>query len=99
MVDGRLQRVHWPFRRVRVRVPDRPPREPEVFAPLLCAWGLGLGGVLTQWQAALLAVAVWAVSLALAVLLERSGRPGPAESLLRAVSGRGGTSTRSPRAT
>lgn len=70
-----------------------------VFAPLLCAWGLGLGGVLTQWQAALLAVAVWAVSLALAVLLERSGRPGPAESLLRAVSGRGGTSTRSPRAT
>ncbi|WP_039831573.1 DUF418 domain-containing protein [Nocardiopsis valliformis] len=69
------------------------------FAPLLCAWGLGLGGVLTQWQAALLAVAVWAVSLVLAVLSERSGRPGPAESLLRTVSGRGRTGTRAPRAT
>jgi uncharacterized membrane protein YeiB len=66
------------------------------FAPLLCAWGLGLGGVLTQWQAALVAVTVWAVSLLLAALLERSGRPGPAESLLRAVSRGRRTDVRTP---
>lgn len=67
------------------------------FAPILCAWGLGLGGVLTQWQAGLFAVAVWAASLVLAALLERSGRPGPAESLLRTVSGRGRPRTRAQR--
>ncbi|MFE6308372.1 DUF418 domain-containing protein [Nocardiopsis sp. NPDC057823] len=56
-----------------------------VFAPVLCAWGLGLGGVLTQWQAALLAVATWLVSVALAAALERAGRHGPAERLLRTL--------------
>lgn len=56
-----------------------------VFAPLLSAWGLGLGGVLTQWQAALLAFAAWLASVVLAVALERAGRRGPAEWLLRTL--------------
>ncbi|WP_306368328.1 DUF418 domain-containing protein [Nocardiopsis sp. CC223A] len=56
-----------------------------VFAPVLCAWGLGLGGVLTQWQAALLAVVTWSVSVGLATALERAGRRGPAEWLLRVL--------------
>lgn len=54
-----------------------------LLAPLLCAWGLGLGGVLEQWQGALVAVVVWLVSIAVAVALERAGRRGPAEWLLR----------------
>lgn len=56
-----------------------------LFAVLLSAWGLGLGAVLAQWQAALLAVGVWLGSLAFAVALERDGRRGPAEWLLRAL--------------
>ncbi|NMD57463.1 MULTISPECIES: DUF418 domain-containing protein [Tsukamurella] len=54
-----------------------------VFSPLLAAWGLGLGQYLSSWSAALLAIAVWAVSVVLAVRLERAGRRGPAEVLLR----------------
>ncbi|MFC7619697.1 DUF418 domain-containing protein [Microlunatus sp. GCM10028923] len=54
-----------------------------IFAPLLSAWGLGLGGWLTQWQAALIAIITWLLSLALAVALERTGVRGPAEWLLR----------------
>lgn len=54
-----------------------------VFAPLLCAWGLGLGGSMTSWSVALLAIAVWLATVVLAVLLERSGRRGPAEWMLR----------------
>lgn len=57
-----------------------------LFAPLLAAWGLGLGGALSPLQAAGLAVAVWLVTLAVAVLLERAGRRGPAEALLRRLS-------------
>ncbi|MDE3725043.1 DUF418 domain-containing protein [Nocardiopsis sp. N85] len=56
-----------------------------VFAPLLCAWGLGLGGVLTQWQAALVAVATWLLSAVLAAALEHAGVRGPAERLLRVL--------------
>lgn len=54
-----------------------------LFAPVLSAWGLGLGGVLTEWQGALYAVAVWLITVVVAVLLERSGRRGPFEVLLR----------------
>ncbi len=53
------------------------------FSPLLAAWGLGLGAHLSSWSAALFALGVWAVSVALAVGLERAGRRGPAERLLR----------------
>lgn len=54
-----------------------------LFAPVLSAWGLGLGGVLTEWQGALYAVGVWLVTVAVAVALDAAGRRGPAETLLR----------------
>ena len=52
-------------------------------APLLAAWGLGFGAVLGSATMALFAVGVWLVLLVCAVVLERRGRPGPAEILLR----------------
>ncbi|GAA2174573.1 DUF418 domain-containing protein [Agrococcus versicolor] len=54
-----------------------------LFAPVLSAWGLGLGGVLTEWQGALYAVGVWLVTVAVALALDAAGRRGPAETLLR----------------
>ena len=54
-----------------------------LFAPVLSAWGLGLGGVLTEWQGALYAVGVWLVTVVVAVVREAAGRSGPAETLLR----------------
>ncbi|GAA3655179.1 DUF418 domain-containing protein [Microbacterium marinilacus] len=67
-----------------------------IFAPVLCAWGLGLGGVLSPWQAALFAVAVWLVSVGVAMALERAGRRGPAEWLLRALAYGAGRSSATP---
>ncbi len=55
-------------------------------APLLSAWGFGLGAQLGSAATAALAVGVWLVSVLLAVLLERAGRRGPAETLLRRLS-------------
>ncbi|MEV1292528.1 DUF418 domain-containing protein [Pseudonocardia sp. NPDC049635] len=52
-------------------------------APLLAAWGLGWGAVLGSATMALFATGVWLVTLAYAVLLERRGKPGPAEAGLR----------------
>ncbi|WP_150254780.1 DUF418 domain-containing protein [Nocardiopsis deserti] len=52
-------------------------------APVLAAWGLGLGGELTSWSMALFAVGVWLVTVAASYALERAGRRGPAEALLR----------------
>ncbi|MBS4104794.1 DUF418 domain-containing protein, partial [Tsukamurella paurometabola] len=54
-----------------------------VFSPLLAAWGLGLGQYLSDWSATLLAIVVWAATVALAVHLDLAGRRGPAERLLR----------------
>lgn len=54
-----------------------------VFAPLLAAWGFGLGSRIGTAQAFGIAVAVWLLSLALAALLDRRGVRGPAEVLLR----------------
>lgn len=54
-----------------------------LFVPVLSAWGLGLGGVLTEWQGALYAVGVWLVTVVVAVALDAAGRRGPAETLLR----------------
>jgi uncharacterized membrane protein YeiB len=54
-----------------------------MFAPLLSAWGLGLGGRIGTAQAAALAVGVWLVTVAIAVTLDRAGRRGPFEVLLR----------------
>ncbi len=52
-------------------------------APILSAWGLGLGAHLGSASMALFAVGVWLATLAFAVLLERAGKRGPAEVALR----------------
>ncbi|AOS61218.1 DUF418 domain-containing protein [Actinoalloteichus hymeniacidonis] len=67
-----------------------------IFAPLLAAWGLGLGATLTEWQAALIAVAAWLVSMVFAIALERAGKRGPAEWLLRRLAYRGRRSSATP---
>ncbi|MFV0252426.1 MAG: DUF418 domain-containing protein [Beutenbergiaceae bacterium] len=54
-----------------------------VFAPLLSAWGLGLGAVLSPWQAAAIALVTWLVLLGISAILESRGVRGPAEWLLR----------------
>ncbi|WP_309713432.1 DUF418 domain-containing protein [Pseudolysinimonas sp.] len=54
-----------------------------VFAPLMSAWGLGLGAQLSSWTIALIAVATWLVTVVLAAVLERAGKRGPAEWALR----------------
>jgi uncharacterized membrane protein YeiB len=52
-------------------------------APILTAWGFGLGEHLTSWSMLLFAALVWALTVAFAVWQERTGRRGPAEVLLR----------------
>lgn len=54
-----------------------------MLAPLLSAWALGLGGRIGTATATALAVAVWAVTVGVAALLDRAGRRGPFEVLLR----------------
>lgn len=66
-----------------------------IFAPLLAAWGLGLGEHLSSATMVLFAVGVWLVTVAGSYALERAGRRGPAEAVLRrlmygARPGRGG---------
>ena len=57
-----------------------------ICAPLLSAWGFGLGAVLGSATTAALAVAVWLLTVLGCALLERQGRRGPAEWLLRRLS-------------
>jgi uncharacterized membrane protein YeiB len=52
-------------------------------APILTAWGLGLGQHLSSWSMFLYAVAVWALTVGFAVWQEKRGGRGPAEVLLR----------------
>ncbi|MFC9086830.1 DUF418 domain-containing protein [Nocardiopsis dassonvillei] len=52
-------------------------------SPLLAAWGLGLGAHLNSASMAAFALAVWLVTVVAAYALERTGRPCPAEYLLR----------------
>ena len=54
-----------------------------IFAPLLSAWGFGLGAVVGTASAVGIAVLVWLLSVAIAAVLERRGARGPAEVLLR----------------
>lgn len=54
-----------------------------VLAPLLSAWALGLGARLGTAAAAGVAALTWVATVVLAVALERAGRSGPAERLLR----------------
>ncbi|OYN91362.1 DUF418 domain-containing protein [Parenemella sanctibonifatiensis] len=55
------------------------------FAPLMCAWGFGLGGLIGTTAAAGIAILVWAVSVVLCWLLARAGKRGPAEVALRGL--------------
>ena len=54
-----------------------------ICAPLLAAWGLGLGAILGSATVAVLAVGVWLVTVLGCALLEQRGLRGPAEWLLR----------------
>ncbi|WP_079110656.1 DUF418 domain-containing protein [Streptomyces roseifaciens] len=54
-----------------------------LFAPLLAAWGLGIGARLTSATMALFAVGIWLVTVAGAYALERRGWRGPVEVVLR----------------
>nr|WP_272902565.1 DUF418 domain-containing protein [Brevibacterium daeguense] len=54
-----------------------------IFAPLLAAWGLGLGPDFNTATAFALALGVWLLSLGLAEILERRNARGPAEVVLR----------------
>lgn len=54
-----------------------------IFAPLLTAWGFGLGQHIGTAIAFAIAVGVWILSLVLAVMLDAQNRRGPAETLLR----------------
>ncbi|TYB62247.1 DUF418 domain-containing protein [Nonomuraea sp. PA05] len=55
-------------------------------APVLAAWGLGLGAHLHSAAIAGYAIAVWLITVAAARVLERYRHPGPAETLLRRLS-------------
>lgn len=55
-------------------------------APILSAWGLGLAAWMTSWTMFLYAVGVWLVTVVIAYGMERAGRRGPAEVLLRRLS-------------
>lgn len=52
-------------------------------APVLAAWGFGLGAHLSSVTMAAYAVAVWLVTVVYALAAERAGRAGPAEVLIR----------------
>ncbi|WP_254392215.1 DUF418 domain-containing protein [Streptomyces buecherae] len=66
-----------------------------VFAPLLAAWGLGLGAAFGSAGMAAFAVGVWLSSAVVAYGLERAGRRGPAEAALRRLTyGRAADATR-----
>lgn len=57
-----------------------------ICAPILAGWGLGLATKLGSTTAAIYALGAWLLTFAWAAWLERHGRPGPAESLLRRLS-------------
>ncbi|MBE1874140.1 DUF418 domain-containing protein [Myceligenerans sp. TRM 65318] len=52
-------------------------------APILTAWGLGLGQHLSSWSMLLYAMGVWGLTVVFAVWQESRGARGPAEVLLR----------------
>lgn len=54
-----------------------------VFAPLLCAWGLGVGAKINTAGALAIAAATWTLSLAAAYWMENRNMRGPAEMVLR----------------
>lgn len=54
-----------------------------VLAILLSNWGFGIGEKITSVDAALIGIFIWILTILLAVILEKKGRKGPAEVLLR----------------
>lgn len=54
-----------------------------VMVPVLAPWGLGLGEGTGTAVVSLVAVGAYLLGVALCVALDRAGRPGPAEALLR----------------
>ncbi|MFC4563817.1 DUF418 domain-containing protein [Nocardiopsis mangrovi] len=56
-----------------------------VWGLFLAAWGLGLGAYLSSWTAVPVALGTWLLTVAGALLLDRAGRRGPAETLLRTL--------------
>ena len=66
------------------------------FLALFPAWTLGLGGALGTGPTALVAVGIWLLTLAGAAALERLGRPGPLEWLLRRLTYGRGAGTAAP---
>lgn len=56
-----------------------------MFAPLLAAWGLGLGARINTALVVLIALGVWLVTLVVANILEARNARGPAEIWLRKV--------------
>lgn len=57
-----------------------------LFVVLLKPWALGLGVEAGTLRVALVAVGVWLATVVVAVVLERTSTPGPAERLLRRLS-------------
>lgn len=57
-------------------------------APLLAAWGFGVGARMHTAGMLAIALAVWLAAVPLAWWLESTGRPGPFEALLRRLIGR-----------
>lgn len=98
LIGLRLQgRLPWPLRAVAA-VGKRSLTfyllQSVLFAPVLSAWGLGLGATMSQSAMYGLALGVWLLSLVLAWLMERRDARGPAEVLLRKLMvGRGGGPT------
>ena len=62
-----------------------------VMAPMLSAWGLGLGGHFTNATMALYAIGLWLATVVVAALMERRGLQGPFERLLRHLGSRTGS--------
>ena len=56
-----------------------------ILAPLLSAWGLALGDDIGTWQAMLIALGTWLVSVVICDQLRRTGHRGPAEAVLRKI--------------
>ena len=59
-----------------------------IMAPMLSAWGLGLGGWFTNATMALYAIALWLFTVVIAALMELRGVQGPFERLLRHLTSR-----------
>lgn len=76
-------RVTWALQAVGKRSLTSYLAQSVVMAPLLSAWGLGLGADLGTTTMLLVAIDTYLVTLALACWLEAAGRRGPAEWALR----------------